>query len=677
MTKEYLMRKALVGIVAAVIIIGTGAYFGSDLLAQFRTKSQVEAVFDSLRATFSTASHGRIELYSKTRSVKISNIILQSNDRATTIKIGQLVAVGTKEPVAGRVSAGRIEITNWEVTTAVPIAAGPAIAYKAPNIVIESFTGPATFPQKVNPTSMIDVMRGCLEYVAASTAKAITIPKLSASVTPKQSDPATPSVGPVEYTYSDIAFRDIGDRRIASISVERTTVTSDAAVPELGSVAAAMARMSLSDLNLGTAVAIFDPNKAKDDGYLPLYRQASMGPFEMRFAQGASFQMDAVTIDDIGIRPSKLSIINFLSLADSSPTPGAPPSPAQLRIMMDQVAYMYEGMRISKFEMRGIKTRMTPDTDFKFGAVRMSGLENGRLAEFVVEGLDGQSPQKDPIHIGRFAFKGLQIANFIRQSVQMADMGRAPPPDQALGLLALLEGIELSDVKAKNGPSQQEIRIDNFQLSWSQFVGPIPTIARLTAKTSVPSNLADSGMGGMLADAGLPTVSTNLDIGVAWTEATNTLVISPTTIELENVFSFSASLSIQNVPRSMFSVDPSMAMMAAEQLEAGPIQLSLRDTGGVTTALAQYAKSKNLSVDDARKEIIESVNATVNSTAQSNPDAASIAQAIVQFIEAPGSTLTINVTPKGRVNFKQAFTAGAADPTATASLFTIEAKTTK
>ena len=669
------MRKLTVGIVAAILVIGAGGYFGFDLLAQFRTKSQVEAVFDGLRGTFSTASHGRIELYRQTRSLKISDIILQSSDRTTTIKIGQLIAVGTKGPVGGRVSAGRIEITNWELTTAVPIAAGPAIAYKAPSIVIETFTGPATFAQKINPTSMIDVMRGSLEYVAASTARAITIPKLSARVTPKQTDSPASGVGPAEYTYSDIALRDIGDRRIATVTIERTTLTSDVAAPNLGSFAAAMGRMTLSDLNIGTAVAMLDPSKTKDEGYLPMYKQASMGPFEVRFAQGPSIQMDTITLDEIGVRPSKFSVINFLALADSAPKPGTPPSPAQMRMMMDQVAYMYEGIRIGKFEMRGFNGRMAPDTNFKVAAIRLNGLENGRLAEFAMEGMDGQSPQKEPVHIGRFAFKGIQIANLVRQSAQMGDMGHPPSPDQALGLLALLEGIEIRDVDAKSG--QQTIKIENFQLSWSQFVGPIPTVVRLLAKTSVPSSLADSGMGGLLADAGLPTVSTNIDLGVTWTEATNTLAISPGIIELENMFSFSATVSVLNVPRSMFSIDPAIAMIAAEQLEAGPIQLTLRDTGGVTTALARYAKSKNLSVDDARKEIIASVNESVKAQAPSTPDADVVAQAIIQFIEVPGSTLTITVTPKGRVNIKQAFGTSASDPAATAALFTIDAKTTK
>jgi hypothetical protein len=669
------MRKALVAVVVGIFLMATGAYFGADLWTQFRTKSEVEAVFDSLRAVFTTASHGRIELNSRTRTVKISDIVLRSSDRATTIKVGQLTAAGTMGPVAGRVSAARIEITNWELTTVVPIAAGPGIAYKAPSIVIEAFSGPATLPLKVNPTSMIDVMRASLEYFAASTATAITIPKLSAAVTPRQPDQATAAIGSVEYTYSDIALRNIRDRHIATISVERSTVISDAATPELGSFAGAMANISLSDFDIGTAIAVLDPSKAQNDGYLPMYRQASMGPFEVRFAQGASFQMDSIALDEIGIQPSKLSIINFLAMADSTPRPGVPPTPAQLRMMMDQVAYMYEGIRIGKFEMRGIRVRMLPDADFKMAAVRLSGLENGRLAELTMEGLDGQSPQKDPIHIGRFALKGLQIANLMRQTAQMAETGRAFSPDKLLGLLALLEGIEIGDVTAKTGASQQAARIETFRLSWGQFVGPIPTTVRLSAKTTMPTNLVDSGVGGVLSDAGLATVTTSIDVGVAWTEAAQTMAVSPMSIEVENAFTFSANLAVLNVPRSMFSTDTGQTMMAADQLEAGPLQLSLRDTGALRTALAHYAKSKSLSVDAARKEIIESVNETAKSSAQSNPDAAIVAQALVQFIEVPGSTLTISVTPKGRVNFKQAFDKANGDPAATAALFTIEAKT--
>lgn len=668
------MRKALIGILGAVIILGTGAYFGWDLWAQFRTKNEVEAVFDSLRTSFPTASHGRIDLYPRTRSLRIADIILQAADRATTVKIGQIIAVGTRGPRNGRVTAGRIEITNWELTTSVPITGGPAVTYKAPSIVIEAFSGPARLPQKINTASMLDIMRASLDYIAASTANGITIPRLTATVTPAKTGQAV-AVMPIEYNYSNIAVREIRDRRITSVSVDRATFTSETAIPGLGNFAGAMAAISVSNLGVGAMAAMFDPNGAKDDTYQTIYGRASMGPFEMRFAQGPSVQMDSIVVEDIGIRPSKFSFASILSMADSAPKPGVVPTPEQLRMMTDQVAAMYEGIRIGKFEVHGVRSNITPQARFKLAAMRFNGLENGRLAEFALEGLDGQSPQKEPVHVGRFALLGLNISGLVRQTSQLAEKGTVPSPDRLVALLAMLEGIEFNDVVAPNPGMNQNVRVDAFRLTWGQFVNSIPTNIRLTAKTSVPSALAEPAVGDMLSGSGMDSVDTTLDVGVAWNETAQALEISPVTIELANAFSFTAKLSIGNVPRNAFTIDPGQATTAAEGFEAGPLQFSLRDAGGVKTALTQYAKRKNLSEDAARKEIIDSVNDTVKSSGQSSPDATAVAQAIVQFIENPGSTMTISVTPKGKVNFKQAFTAANNDPNALAELFTVEAKT--
>ena len=40
--------------------------------------------------------------------------------------------------------------------------------------------------------------------------------------------------------------------------------------------------------------------------------------------------------------------------------------------------------------------------------------------------------------------------------------------------------------------------------------------------------------------------------------------------------------------------------MMAAQIEAGPIELALRDIGGVDLAVAQYARTQNVSRDAAR-----------------------------------------------------------------------------
>jgi hypothetical protein len=672
------MRKLLVGVVAAVIVVAGGGYFGWELLAQFRTASDVEAVFDSLRTSFPTATHGRVELALKTGTVKVSDIVLQSADRATTIRIGQIAATDTRGPVAGRVAAARIEIRDWEFTFAVRMPGAPTITYKAPSIVVESFSGPAALPVKFDSGSVVELARVSLEFIAASSATTISVPTLTAKVASRPPETLTSGAArSADYIYSDLLLRDIGGGRIAELTIERATITSEQLAPELGSVAGATARIALSDFNVANLAAVLDPAQAKQDAYLPIYRRASLGPFEVRYAVGGGIQVDEITVEDIALRPSQLSLNKVLALAENPPRPGGSPNPAQTRAIIDEVASLYEGIRIGKLELRGMRVRMAPDVNFNLGAVRLTGLENGRLAEFAVEGLEGRSPKNEPVHLGLLAFQGLHISNLMRRTGRITEGGAAPSPDAVMGMLPLLEGVEIKDLRVVPPNTRQTVRVEYFRLSWGKFVGLIPSTLRFTAKTTVPTDLADAKVGGVLSDAGLATITTNVDLGISWDETAQTLSIAPIIFEVDHAFAFSADLSVRNVPRSAFTANPLTALAVLDQLESGPLQISLRDTGALRTALAQYAKNNNMSIADARKEIIESVNELAEASAQNNPQVGSLAQALVQFIENPGSTLTVRITPKGSVKFKQLIENGNGDPAGLAALFDVEVKTTQ
>ena len=72
------------------------------------------------------------------------------------------------------------------------------------------------------------------------------------------------------------------------------------------------------------------------------------------------------------------------------------------------------------------------------------------------------------------------------------------------------------------------------------------------------------------------------------------------TLEVGSVLTAAARLSVANVPREVFSINPLQAAIMAAQIEAGPIEIALRDIGGVDLAVAQYARTQNVSRDAAR-----------------------------------------------------------------------------
>ena len=133
----------------------------------------------------------------------------------------------------------------------------------------------------------------------------------------------------------------------------------------------------------------------------------------------------------------------------------------------------------------------TPEGAFKLAAIRFN-LENGKTGEFAFEGLDGRSPQ-GPVKVARFALKAFDIANLLRMSALFANPAERPSPDQAAGMLALLEGAEIRGLVAPYKDAGKPVNIDLLSLDWGQFVGPIPSKARLTAKVSGPLDANDPG----------------------------------------------------------------------------------------------------------------------------------------------------------------------------------------
>ena len=80
-------------------------------------------------------------------------------------------------------------------------------------------------------------------------------------------------------------------------------------------------------------------------------------------------------------------------------------------------------------------------------------------------------------------------------SALFSDPAQKPSPDQALGMLALLEGAELKGLVAPYESAGKPVSIETINLNWGQFVGPIPSRARLTAKLARPVDPADPDAG--------------------------------------------------------------------------------------------------------------------------------------------------------------------------------------
>lgn len=659
------MVKILIGLVAA-IAIAVGGFFGFEFYMQHRAVGEVEAAFEQIRATGAKASHGKVSFDMLSRTVTVADITGESAAQPPiSVKIASFTASGVNQPDATRFSADNIEATGIEIGAGMAAQAGWHVTYKAPRITVKDYSGPVGPLRQPASSSVIDVYRFAIEQFAGITAASVTAPSVAGTM---NFGAAMPGGG--DFAYSGLAMQGIKEGKIATMKADGFVFTVNTQqAGKADKLTGNVADIASYDFDATAAAAILDPQKANDDRYYRVYRQISAGAYTLTSEQGLRMRIDGLTIDDVGVRPSRLQLPALLAMMP--PAGSAAPTPAQTRDMMEKAAGIYEGIRIGNGEIRGLSAE-TPQGPFKISAIRYN-LENGKVGEFAFEGLDTRSP-KGPVKIGRFALKSLDIANLLRMTALFSNPAQPPSPDQALGLLRLLEGAEVKGLVAPYKETNKSVNIDTFDVNWGQFVGPIPSKARVTAKLTAPVDAADPALKQLVA-AGMDTAALDFDLGAAWTEASHTFVLDPVTIELGSLLKASARLTLANVPRGVFSPDPRQAMAMAAQIEAGAVELSLRDVGGVDLAVAQYARGQNVTRDVARRSIVDNIRASREKVAGTNPDAVAVVEALTRFIENPRQTLIIKLTPLGKVPALQLIQLLQTDPLIALAQFRIEAST--
>ena len=657
------MVKVLSGVVAA-IVVAVGGFFGFEFYMQHRVAGEVEAVFEQIRATGGKASHGKVSFDLLSRTVKVADMVGQSAAQPpVSVKIATLTASGLSQPDATRFSADAIEVTDIEIGGAVATQPALSLTYKMPRITVKDYSGPAALQQPPASSSLVDVYRFALKQFTGITAASIVAPNLAGTI-----NSGSATLGGGEVAYSGLAMQGIKDGKVASLKIDGVVFTIMQATGKPDKLTGNLANLASYDIDINAMASIFDPLKVNDDQYYRAYRQISAGPYVVTSGQGMNMRIEGMTIDDVRLRPSRLQLPALLA---AIPPPGTTPTPAQAREMLEKLAGIYEGMRIGNAEMHDLSME-TPQGPIKLSTMRFN-LEDGKVGEFAIEGFNARTP-KGPTTVGRFALKSLDIANLLRISALFSNPAQPPLPDRALGMIRLIAGAELKGFVAPFKDTGKPLNIDTFGLDWGQFVGPIPSKARLTVKMSAPLDVSDPGQR-MLVAAGLDTAAIDLDLGAVWTEASRTFALEPVSLELGGVLKASARVALANVPRGVFSPNLAQATAAAAQIECGTLELVLRDMGGVDLTVAQQAREQNVSREAARRAIAEGLRADNEKAATANPDAVAALEALARFVETPGQTLNIKLTPLGKVPALQLIQLLKTDPLVALAQFRIEAST--
>ena len=366
------MKKILLGLL--VVVIAAAGLFGFDLYTQRRVVNEVEAAFAQVRAQGGKASHGQISFDVLKRTLTIADMTLETATQPPfTVKAASVAAHGVSQSDASRFSAESIDVNDVEVSATTDGKQAFKITYKAPLVTLKDYSGPAGALRLPASSSLLDLYRFGFEQLAGVSAAAITVPAVTGTV---QATTAGGDSTVGEFTYSGLALESIKDGKIASGKAGSVVFTADArASGRTVKVTGNLADLVASDIDLGAMAAVFDPGKTGDNRDYRIYRRIAAGPYVITSTQGLNMRIEVMTIDDVGLNPSRMQLPKLMAMIPQASA--APPTPAQAREMLETVAGLYEGIRIGNTEMRGLSIE-TPDGPLKLSSAQLRTRQDRR-----------------------------------------------------------------------------------------------------------------------------------------------------------------------------------------------------------------------------------------------------------------------------------------------------------
>ncbi|HEX6000236.1 MAG TPA: hypothetical protein VFZ16_12725 [Hyphomicrobiaceae bacterium] len=684
------MRKAIAAVVI-VLLVGTGGYLGVTYWAQQAAAREVDAMLDRWRASVGTVTRGRVDFDLWTRTLKVSDVVVQAGSSGEPrLRAAQVVASGID--MSGK--ATRIDIADLELTDAMVGQPGVRVQQKARNVTLTDFSA-RPLPARKPPATGLERARLWLEQFSAITAASIEIPSLTVTIVPEAGEKAPAAMGPSEYTYSNLVLRGVRDGRVAETTTDGIVLRSS--VPgTVRELSGEIGRSTVTDADMRPLLALLDPALPQAEGYQRIYRQMTMGPYTLRFGDGGRMRIDSIVAEDIGLQASKLSLDDLVFLSEVTASPGGVhgggpagvPGVGQMAMLMDKMAGLYEAFHLGKLEIAGVSVSAGERDGAQIASIRIDSLENGRFGELAIDGLDAKPTAGAPFKLGRLTVRRFDFAGLMRvaatelsQPTGQQSLGSprsgSPNPKLIAAMLRLLEGVELRDVALPDPKTRRLLRLDTFKASWGQLVDGVPSQSRVTMKFSAPIRAPDpEPFINLLAGAGIQALTTGIDVGARWSEPAQVVTLEPATVEIDGAFALAVKATASNVSRDLFSTDVLRAMGSAASIEIGPIEVTLRDLGLLDLVAAEIARPTGQGPDVGRSLLLQAWEKQAST--QPDPGAQPFLQAMRQFVQGKGETLTVRLTPKGRVRALELAEALRLDPAgAVLAGFAVEATSGK
>jgi hypothetical protein len=637
------MRKILVAILV-LAVIAVGGYFGVNAYAQNEAERQVATIFQNIEASGIKARHGPVAFDLMSRGVTVSDIALTYEDGTSTTTIGRITAAGLGQVGANRVKADRVEIADFSYDG--PIMAGSEIKvnYRVPLIAVAQYDGPTQIT-----VSGSDAGQVARAFILAAAAKRITLPSMTTVMTIGTDKNAIRQ----ETTSGITVLDELSRGKVARATFEPSTLSSTG--PEQHTYSGKMGKISAEAIDLAASLGLFEPQSEGGGGkFQPILGVVTIDSFTRDYSDGRHRQTGTMSVSDLSVKASRLRISELMTLDGQlleRERRGQKPDLAELSDGSQVVADVIDAIQFTSFDYSDIENTDANGAKTSLKKLSIGKTVDGRIESFVLDGLAITMPDINPVKIDRFAIDGLKFGQMMRFGAALFDRGFAPASTRAERLqpLQFLDGIEIGGLEAAIGPSPDDVvKVDTFQLSWGNFIGPLPSKTAATIRMSGPiDQLSEKELFSLLAENGATRANLAFDGGMNWNEADKTITAAPLFVEVDNAFSASAKVTLTGVDKaSFFSADQAEALKGALASNLGSVDITLSDAGIYAMKLKQVAEDQGATPEAVQQMTVGIAQIFAQQLISERPELERPAAAIIDFLSAPKGRLVLKITPK-------------------------------
>jgi hypothetical protein len=494
------------------------------------------------------------------------------------------------------------------------------------------------------------------QALATLNAKTILIPEVKLTYTVEVDGEATDNV----FVFKNIVLSNVqnGVAQTASMEAVTGSVPPNKSADVDAPFTFKLDQSTITKLNLGALLNSYGFITPKSDEMALVYQDFVV----------AGGTLDAGPVKcDIGkyrageyrARAMKVSYPELMALAKEMEGSNKP-DPAQIVTLLDFYADMLYAYETEPVTFDGI-TCAGEDKgtkfDFSLGTSTMGAMGNGIYpslsANDIVIKIDGK--QSGEIKLDNFTFKEIDFNPTIEAYEQIEDitaLDEAWFKQNYRSFIPAFNGFAFSgfaaDVPDEENGGRIDVKVDNFDVSLSDYVNGIPSQISLVATgaaADLPETSKDKGVQQLIA-AGIKRLDAGYELTLGWDEASETIEVKRLMVTADQLGTLDVTGLLVGAAEELFASDPQTAMIAAMGLGIKEIDVNLDNKGFLDLALAQAAAEQGAPVDAFQTQISAMSQGMIVGFLGGVDQAVALGESVSGFLGGDAENLDISIRSK-------------------------------